>query len=85
MATQAFINNGGAEVDRASGEVRLSQIFRWYAPDFGARPLGMGDKSPLLRFIARHLTYEEDREYLLQGTPRVRFQPYDWSLNQAAM
>lgn len=82
LATRAFINNGGAEVNRASGEVRLSQIFRWYAPDFGARPLAVGDKYPLLKFIAGYLANEGNREYVLHGNPQVRFQAYDWSLNR---
>jgi len=85
LAARAFINNGGVEVDRASGEVRLSQIFRWYAPDFGARSMGIGDKHPLLKFAATYLADESDREYVLHGNTKVRFQPYDWSLNQAAM
>ncbi len=80
-ATRTFINNGGVEIDRASGEVRLSQIFQWYATDFGARPFGLGDKRPLLEFIAAYLPDEGDRNYVLQGKPAVRFQTYDWSLN----
>lgn len=81
IAARTFINNGGAEIDRASGEVRLSQLFQWYAQDFGARPFGFGDKRPLLEFIAAYLPDERDREYVLQGKLTVRFQPYDWSLN----
>jgi len=81
-AARAFINNGGVEVNRSAGEIRLSQIFRWYAPDFGGRPLGVGDKTPLLEYVAGHLNDEDDREYLLSGHPRVRFLRYDWSLNQ---
>lgn len=81
MATRTFINNGGVEIDRASGEVRLSQIFQWYAPDFGGRPLAMGDKRPLLEFIAHYMADEADCAYVLHGKPEVRFQAYDWSLN----
>ncbi len=80
-ATRAFINNGGVEVDRAQGEARLSRIFQWYAPDFGAHPLGLGDKTPLLKYISSYLVDENAREIALHGKPRVRFQPYDWSLN----
>ena len=83
LTTRAFVNGGGAEVNRASGEVRLSQIFRWYAPDFGARPLGVGDRGPLLKFVARYLASEDGREYVLHGRPKVRFQTYDWWLNRA--
>jgi hypothetical protein len=81
LAARTFINNGGVEINRAAGEVRLSQIFQWYAPDFGGRPLGLGNKRPLLEFIAPSMTDEADREYVLRGNPTVRFQPYDWSLN----
>jgi hypothetical protein len=81
MATRTFINHGGVEIDRASDEVRLSKIFQWYAPDFGARPFGLGDKRPLLEFIAAYLSNEGDRNYVLLGKPAVRFQRYDWALN----
>lgn len=82
LAARAFVNGGGVEIDRGSGEVRLSQIFRWYAPDFGGRPLAWGDKRPLLKFISLYLEDEIDREYMLQvPQPEVRFLPYDWTLN----
>lgn len=83
MAARTFIHNGGVEIDRAAGEVRLSQIFQWYAPDFGGRPFALGDQRPLLEFIAPYLADEADREYILHGKPEVRFQAYDWSLNLA--
>lgn len=83
MAARTFINNGGVEIDRAAGEVRLSQIFQWYAPDFRGRPFALGDKRPLLEFIVPYLASEADREYILHGKPEVRFQAYDWSLNHS--
>ncbi|HKZ85249.1 MAG TPA: DUF547 domain-containing protein [Anaerolineae bacterium] len=82
LAARAFINNGGVEVNRSAGEIRLSQIFRWYAPDFGGRPLGMGDKTPLLEYIADYLDDEGCREFVLRSRPKVLFLRYDWSLNQ---
>ena len=81
MAARTFINQGGVEIDRAAGEVRLSQIFQWYAPDFGGRPFALGDKHPLLEFISAYLADEADREYMRRDKPTVRFRPYDWSLN----
>jgi len=81
MAARTFVNQGGVEIDRATGQVRLSQIFRWYAPDFGGRPFALGDKRPLLEFLAAYLDDEVEREYMLRGKPAIRFQPYDWSLN----
>lgn len=82
LATRSFINHGGAELDRARGVVRLSKIFQWYAPDFGARPLGLGDRTPLLKYVSSYMADEASRDYVLAGRPRVRFMPYDWSLNQ---
>ena len=83
MAAQAFINGGGVRLERTRGEVWLSQIFQWYASDFGGRPFGLGDKRPLLKFVARYWSEVLDREALLQGSLAVRFQPYDWNLNQS--
>jgi hypothetical protein len=81
MAARIFIQNGGVEIDRAAGQVRLSRIFQWYAPDFGGRPFALGDKRPLLKFIVDYLADEAEWEYVLRGKPTIRFQPYDWSLN----
>src|SRR5574341_2525319 len=81
MAARTLINNGGVEIDRAAGNVRLSQIFQWYAPDFGGRPFALGDKRPLLKFIAAYLADEADREYMRRDKLTVRFRPYDWLLN----
>ena len=81
MATRTFIHDGGVEIDRAAGEVRLSRIFQWYAQDFGGRPWALGNKRRLLNFIASFLDDEADRDYVRQGKPAIRFQPYDWSLN----
>lgn len=81
VAARTFVNNGGVEIDRAAGEVRLSRIFQWYAPDFGAHPFALGNRRPLLKFIASCLADQAEREFVLRGTPAIRFQPYDWSLN----
>lgn len=82
-ATRSFINGGGAEIDRARGEVRLSKIFQWYAPDFGARWLAIGQRQSMLHFVTNYVINEDDRAFLERGHPRVQFLPYDWSLNQA--
>ena len=82
LAAKTFINFGGVEIDSAAGTVSLSRIFQWYAPDFGAGMLALGDKSPLLAYAARYLASGDDRDFLLNGSPRVQFQPYDWSLNR---
>ncbi len=80
---RSFINSGGAEIDRARGEVRLSKIVQWYGPDFGTAWLARGYQTPLLRFVAKYVATEEDRQFILRGDARLRFQRYDWSLNRA--
>jgi hypothetical protein len=80
LAARAFIQGGGAVVTRR--EVGLSRIFGWYAPDFGGGPFGLGDKTPLLSYIAPYLSEADGRELARHARPRVRFAPYDWSLNQ---
>lgn len=69
QATRAFLAGGGAEVDREQGEVRLSRIFKWYERDFG----------DVREFVARHLP-EEEADFVRRERPRLRHQPYDWSL-----
>ncbi len=83
LATRAFIHGGGVVLDRDAEEVRLSRIFQWYAPDFGAGPFAIGDTRPLLEFIAPYLLDDGDRAYIRSGRPKVRFQSYDWRLNYA--
>ncbi len=84
LAVRVFVNSGGVETDASAGEVRLSQIFRWYAPDFGGRWLATGSRRPLLEFVSAYLKLKDDRRFVLESRRlRVRFLPYDWSLNHA--
>ena len=77
MAARNFIANE-VIVDPARCEVRLSHLFRWYAPDFGGR-------SGVIAFLSRYLPEDEARDWLQTGadTRRLIFQPYNWSLNVA--
>jgi Protein of unknown function, DUF547 len=84
LAASAFVNHGGATVDRPSGEVRLSKIFQWYAPDFGAGAMALTGRRRLLDYLIPYLEKPEDRSYLRSGNPRVRFSAYDWTLNGLA-
>ena len=81
LAASSFLNAGGVEIDRQRGEVRLSKIFQWYAPDFGGPTLGLGDMRPVLDTIAPYLGDEEDRRWITTSKPKVKFSPYDWTLN----
>lgn len=75
LASRNFVD-AEVTVDEAQGEVRLSQIFRWYAGDFGGR-------AGVMEFLLRHLPDDEQREWLSvhQADVRLSYQPYDWALN----
>lgn len=77
-ASRAFINSSAVVLDRSQGQISLSSIFKWYAPDFGA------DQGERLRFIAAFLDNAADRSFIEENAAglRVTFQPYDWRLNQ---
>lgn len=80
LATHNFINNGGVVLDKANNCVSLSRIFQWYAPDFGGN---IWNATPILYFVANYLDESEDRNFMQSKAEgiKVRYQPYDWTLN----
>jgi len=80
QATRSFIRGGGVEIDPVRGRIRLSRLFQWYAADFGANWLAIGDKGPLLRFIVRHLDPIDAKLVLARRQWAVAFSTYDWSV-----
>jgi hypothetical protein len=72
QAAAAFINGIGARLDLAKQTLYLSRIFKWYAGDFG-RAEGV------LRLVDRYFDGPGD----IAGA-RVRYLPYDWSVNAVA-
>jgi hypothetical protein len=65
-------------------QVRLSKIFSWYFPDFGA------DKAARLAFLLPHLPADKcaSLQQLLDADPAARgisveHKPYDWTINAA--
>lgn len=86
LAARAFVNGGGVQVDAAQRQVNLSLIFKWYAQDFGAAPFAVGNRKPLLEYVAPYMQDEWLRAALADGQPlKVRFQKYDWALNTAGL
>lgn len=73
-AARTFINQGGVVVDESNSTLKLSQIFKWYRPDF--EPAG-----GVVAFVSKHL--EDDLGDLLRSREgwRLSYLPYDWSLN----
>lgn len=80
---RAFLIGGGAVMDQATETLRLSRIFRWYGGDF-ARPHKMPTWRPTgSKQVAALLDPWLDPNVVRWTTdtsPRVVFQPYDWSL-----
>ncbi|KAM9709796.1 uncharacterized protein ACNS7B_023977 isoform 2-T3 [Menidia menidia] len=81
-AAEAFLENDDAcVVDSGKGEVRLSQIFKWYKADFG------GTDENLLKWVLDHMS-DSPKKTSLQGIlsagkTKVSFLPYDWSSNSS--
>lgn len=80
-ATRSFVRGGGVEMDATRGRIRLSRLFQWYAVDFGGPWLAIGDRRPLLRFIAAYLDPTDAKLVLARRSWTVAFMTYDWSLN----
>jgi hypothetical protein len=59
--------------------ISISMIFRWYKIDFG------GSDQALLDTLLTHLDEGKDKAFLEKnrGQIRIRYQPYDWNLNQS--
>ncbi|XP_071763354.1 uncharacterized protein LOC139918001 [Centroberyx gerrardi] len=81
-AAEAFLeNDDGCMVDSGKGEVRLSQIFKWYKADFG------GTDEKLLNWVLEHMS-DSPKKTSLQGVlsagkTKVSYLPYDWSSNSS--
>ena len=72
LAAAAFINGIGAQFDPEAKILFLSRIFKWYAGDFGGR-------EGALRLVDQYL----DTSVAIAGA-RIRYLPYDWSVNSLA-
>jgi hypothetical protein len=85
LAARAFLNGGQLVLSRPQMRVELPRLFAWYGPDFGGGWLGLWGRASLLRYAARFLTDAGDHAFIAANAQRlrVRFLPYDWSLNDA--
>jgi hypothetical protein len=68
---RAFLNDPGrTRIDVGKKEAHLSQIFKWFAQDFG------GSDEAILEFVARY------RPEVKEGAFDVEYLDYDWALNE---
>ncbi|XP_048828481.1 uncharacterized protein zgc:152951 isoform X4 [Brienomyrus brachyistius] len=79
-SAEAFLeNDNSCMVDATKGEVKLSQIFKWYKMDFG------DTDEELLNWILNHMRESPKKSSLqtvLAATKyKVSYMPYNWSTN----
>jgi hypothetical protein len=74
ISASNFINGGGASYDPDHKTVWLSKIFKWYQSDFGGWE---GVKAMICEASSHH----EVCEAINRNDVKVRYQPYDWSIN----
>lgn len=72
QAAATFINGIGVRFNPENQTLSLSRIFKWYEADFGGREAA-------LRLVDQYL----DGREVIAGA-RVRYLPYDWSVNAVA-
>ena len=74
---RTFLNDPARNVlDVKRGTVKLSEIFKWFAEDFG------GTEKGVIEFVARHVK-PVLQEWLRTGKYRISYFDYDWNLNDA--
>jgi Protein of unknown function, DUF547 len=78
LATESFINSSQVKIIPQEETLFISKIFQWYKTDFG------GSNSALIDFLLNFLDEGKHKTFLQQNRDkiRIRYQPYDWNLNQ---
>ena len=78
LAAVSFINSPQVKILPEESLAFISMIFKWYRADFG------GTQEGLLDTLLRFLDDGEKKDFLRRNRDRVRikYQPYDWNLNQ---
>ena len=82
-----LVSPHGFKLDRQENRVFLSSIFKWYGQDweqdYGVKDrfAGNNKQRAVLNFLSAYLS-PEDRQYLEQGSYKVKHLDYDWSLNK---
>jgi hypothetical protein len=78
LASESFINSPQVKIPPKEGAIFISRIFKWYKTDFG------GSDGALIDLLLKLLDEGEKKTFLQQNRDkiRIRYQPYDWNLNQ---
>ncbi len=77
IASRRFVNSSEVIVLPEEGKIMLSEIFKWYASDFG-------DKRGVLDFLYDYLADDKARKSIRDKAEKIRFEYiyYDWNLNR---
>ena len=79
LAAMSFINSPQVKILPEEKTVFISMIFKWYKIDFE------GSDRALLDTLLNYLDEGKDKAFLEENRNqiRIRYQPYDWNLNQS--
>lgn len=75
QAAGSFINGGGVRFEENA--VWISKIFKWYQTDFGGL-------NGVKRIIGKYSKDENVRHALRFENPKLKYDPYDWTINRLA-
>jgi hypothetical protein len=78
LAAESFINSPRVRILPKENAVLISMIFKWYKADFG------GSDRAVVDTILSFLDEGEEKNFLTGNSDRIRmkYQPYDWNLNE---
>ena len=78
IAGRSFINRRGMILNRVNNTLFLSQIFKWYASDFGKT------QRQMIQYIMRFAN-EETKGYIEENISNIKihYLPYNWNLNKS--
>lgn len=87
--TSKFVNDPAkVRLDRQRNILYISSMFDWYSGDFKKLAEGTDEFNTyvdsmrgVLEFVTRYRP-AQDKEFILQNKPKIRFLEYDWSLNE---
>jgi hypothetical protein len=79
LAAMSFINSPQVKILLEEKTVFISMIFKWYKVDFG------GSDRALVETLLNCLDEGREKAFLEENRNqiRIRYQPYDWNLNQS--
>lgn len=91
LAAKDFVNDPSKnQIELGAKKVILSRIFKWYGHDFLVNWSNFPEESrwdkeelAVLSFVAHYLEDPQKVDYLKGGNYKVKYQTFDWRLNEA--